>query len=79
MPANADATADRTGAVSKRYGLRRRLKRLAKADGIHVPNDWTPDQIAEAIAEKWNEEWAPIFADRYGDAAVEPADDDCPF
>lgn len=42
--------------MSKRYGLRRRLKRVAKASGITVPNDWSIDQIADAIADAWNAE-----------------------
>jgi hypothetical protein len=45
--------------MSKQYGLRRRLKRLATADGIPIGrlSDWPPDMIADAIAEKWNAEW----------------------
>jgi hypothetical protein len=53
-----------TGAaeVSKQYGLRRRLKRLAKAaTGVPVPKDWTLEQIADAIADVWNSDLdAPI-------------------
>lgn len=69
--------------MSKQYGLRRRLKRIARLDGIPTHRDWTVDQLADAIAEKWNQEFAQFdtlisAAVDIGDPEAE-ADDECPF
>lgn len=80
--------------MSKQYGLRRRLKRLARLDGIPMgrSSDLTPDQMADIIAEAWNKEFRELCPEMHEDfrrevddlrladgPVVEVDDDDIPF